>query len=122
MLKPIQCVSKMRRFPKNKATKQVYNVDTNSMIMRDHLAADRTALANERTLLSYIRTALALVAGGFGLIKFVEEQAFIILGWILVPIGVAILVFGAYRFVIFRRTIRKLGCSYNINDTESEKN
>ncbi|MGC9779924.1 MAG: DUF202 domain-containing protein [Candidatus Heimdallarchaeota archaeon] len=112
----------MRRFPKNKATKQVYNVDTNSMIMRDHLAADRTALANERTLLSYIRTALALVAGGFGLIKFVEEQAFIILGWILVPIGVAILVFGAYRFVIFRRTIRKLGCSYNINDTESEKN
>ncbi len=112
----------MRLFPKNKATKQVFNVDKNELIMRDHLAADRTSLANERTLLAYIRTALALVAGGFGLIKFVEEQAFIILGWILVPIGIAILLFGAFRFIIFRRTIKKLGCSYNVNENESKKN
>ena len=30
------------------------------LILRDHLALDRTRLANERTLLAYLRTALML--------------------------------------------------------------
>ena len=110
----------MKIFPKKKNEKQIYNVDKEEMIMRDHLAADRTSLANERTLLAYIRTALAFVAGGFGLIKFVEEQAFIILGWVLVPIGAIILIIGVIRFIDFSRTIKELGCSYSVDDEESK--
>ena len=110
----------MKIFPKRKNEKQVYNIDKKEMIMRDHLAADRTALANERTLLAYIRTALAFVAGGFGLIKFIEEQAFIILGWILVPIGALILIVGVIRLIDFRRSHKELGCYYSINDEESK--
>lgn len=35
------------------------------LILRDHLAIDRTVLANERTLLAYGRTALTLLIVGF---------------------------------------------------------
>jgi len=34
------------------------------IILRDHLAMERTKLANERTLLSYLRSALYLFLGG----------------------------------------------------------
>ena len=72
---------------KKTVTKPVYSVNPEELIFRDHLAADRTALANERTFLAYIRTALAFIAAGFGLIKFTTETSFIVMGWILVPIG-----------------------------------
>ena len=34
------------------------------LILRDHLALERTKLANERTLFSYIRTSLYLLTAG----------------------------------------------------------
>jgi len=40
------------------------------LILRDHLAADRTILANERTFLAYIRTALTLFVAGLSFIHF----------------------------------------------------
>jgi hypothetical protein len=40
------------------------NLHPNDMILRDHLAYDRTVLANERTLLAYIRTSIALFTMG----------------------------------------------------------
>ena len=95
--------------------KPVYTVDPEDMIFRDHLAADRTALANERTYLSYIRTAIAFVAAGFGLIKFTTETSFIVIGWILVPIGLGFLAFGTYRFFKFRKITRDIMCEYDYN-------
>jgi len=41
-----------------------------NLFMRDHLAAQRTILANERTFLSYIRTALTLLVAGVSFIQF----------------------------------------------------
>lgn len=40
------------------------NVNVDEMILRDHLAHERTVLANERTFLAYVGTAIALLAGG----------------------------------------------------------
>ncbi|NHJ85970.1 MAG: DUF202 domain-containing protein [Asgard group archaeon] len=96
---------------KKQERKQVYKVSRDQLIIRDHLAADRTALANERTFLAYIRTALAFIAGGFGLIKFVPTLGYVIFGWILVVIGVIILIIGIIRFIQFRKTIGELGCA-----------
>jgi putative membrane protein len=45
------------------------------LIVRDYLAADRTALACERTFLAYIRTALAIAAAGGSLIHFLNSLA-----------------------------------------------
>ena len=39
-------------------------INPSDMILRDHLAYDRTVLANERTFLSYMRTSIALFAAG----------------------------------------------------------
>lgn len=42
------------------------------LTLNDHLAIDRTVLANERTLLSYIRTALTLLVIGGTCFKFFD--------------------------------------------------
>lgn len=39
------------------------------LILRDHLALERTKLANERTLFSYIRTSLYLLTAGIGIFQ-----------------------------------------------------
>jgi putative membrane protein len=96
--------------------KPIYSVDPEELIFRDLLAADRTALANERTFLAYIRTALAFVAAGFGLIKFTTETSFIVMGWMLIPIGVIILIFGIYRFFKIRKVTRDISHEYDINE------
>lgn len=68
------------------------------LILRDHLALDRTVLANERTFLAYVRTALATMAAGATLPKlFPDDRTFELVGWLLIAIGVACLAFGIYR-------------------------
>ena len=101
--------------------KQIYNVETDKLIMRDHLAADRTALANERTFLAYIRTALAFIAAGFGLIKLLETStAFVVVGWILVGLGIIIGIFGTIRFIQFRKNISALSRIYDVDEHMEE--
>ncbi|MHA1244091.1 MAG: DUF202 domain-containing protein [Candidatus Heimdallarchaeota archaeon] len=100
---------------KKKETKPVYSVNPEKLIFRDLLAADRTALANERTFLAYIRTSLAFIAAGFGLIKFTTETSFIVMGWILIPIGVVILALGIYRFFKIRIVTRDISHKYDID-------
>lgn len=52
------------------------------MILRDHLAFDRTILANERTGLAYIRTVLVALATGLTIIKwFSDEFTVLMLGY-----------------------------------------
>ena len=100
---------------KKKETKPVYSVNPEELIFRDLLATDRTALANERTFLAYIRTSLAFIAAGFGLIKFTTEILFFAFGWILIPIGLVILVFGIYRFFKIRKVTRDISHEYDID-------
>jgi len=81
------------------------------LILRDHLALDRTRLANERTLLAYVRTAFMLIIAGATALKlFVETPAVVITAWLFIVMGVVVAVFGAWRFESMRRKInRRMG-------------
>ncbi len=81
------------------------------MILRDHLAYDRTVLANERTLLSYFRTSIALFAAGGTLIKvFPDEQGLIKLGTVLLALGLVVVVVGCIRFLQVKK---RIGVAYD---------
>lgn len=71
---------------------------TEELILRDYLAMDRTVLGNERTLLAYIRTALAFFVAGASLVHFFDPLAYQILGWMLIPLGIALSVVGIVRY------------------------
>ena len=116
-------VDSLKARRKKTPLRDYYNVSKEEMVIRDHLAADRTSLANERTYLSYIRTALAFSAAGFGLIKFTPTTEFIVIGWILIAIGIFFAIFGTYRFIKFRISIRNLGCDSKtgINDLKEKE-
>jgi putative membrane protein len=78
----------------------------NELILRDHLALDRTRLANERTLLAYIRTAFMLIVAGATALKlFVETPAVVVTAWLFIALGVFVVLLGTWRFVSMRRTI-----------------
>jgi len=83
------------------ANKNPYERFTASeLILRDQLAIDRTALANERTFLAYSRTSLALILTGAGCIKFFGSLFSEIAGWVLIVLGLAVVVVGAWRSII----------------------
>ena len=78
------------------------------LILRDWLAADRTALANERTLLAYVRTALTLGTSGGSAVHFLEGPVVDALGWTLIGAGAIALAIGVMRFVRMQRQLRRL--------------
>jgi putative membrane protein len=81
---------------------------SDELILRDHLALDRTCLANERTLLSYIRTAFMLIVAGATALKlFVETPAVVVIAWVFIGLGVFVALFGTWRFIAMRRTINR---------------
>jgi putative membrane protein len=69
-------------------------------------ATVRDHLANERTFLAYVRTSLALVGFGF-VIARLDPHAVISLvaGIIMVLGGVAMALFGSYRYIAERRAL-----------------
>ena len=76
------------------------------MILRDHLAVDRTKLANERTLLSYLRTSILLLATGISFIKILRgTKVFVIMGIILVPVSILVFLIGLWSFIKTKRKI-----------------
>lgn len=72
--------------------------DYESLILRDHLALDRTVLANERTFLAYVRTALGLLVTGASFVKFGGSLAVTVVGWAFVPAALAVAVIGLLRY------------------------
>ena len=76
------------------------------LILRDHLALDRTRLANERTLLAYLRTALMLMVAGATAERVMGgSPTVIVTGWSFIGIGLAVGVLGSWRFVVMQRKI-----------------
>jgi len=68
--------------------------------LRDHLAVERTILANKRTLLSYVRTAILLLGSGLTIIKlFGEEPVFVVFAWIMVIVGMALIAIGSIEYL-----------------------
>jgi putative membrane protein len=72
--------------------------DTTELILRDHLAIDRTLLANERTLMSYLRSGVALFIAGISIIHFSHEGWFSAMGFFFLPCAVITVLFGIVRY------------------------
>ena len=78
------------------------------IILRDHLAMERTKLANERTLLSYIRTSLYLLLGGIAFLGMKDLSDIRFLGYLSLGLSVALLIIGIVRFLQLKKHIKKL--------------
>ena len=79
-------------------------------ISRDHLATDRTILANERTLLAYLRLSLTLFVAGVSFIKFFDSRILMIIGAVFIPVAIGVLLVGLRRYRrcnIFLRTLKE---------------
>ncbi len=81
---------------------------TEQFILRDHLAIDRTMLANESTFLAYIRTGLAMSAAGATLVRFGLDKNSEILGSILVFGGAFIFLVGVLRYRAMKKVIHDI--------------
>ena len=68
------------------------------LILRDYLAADRTVLANESTFLAYVRTALTFFIAGVTFIRFFDSLLIEVVGWLFIPLGIAIFALGLWRY------------------------
>lgn len=73
------------------------------LTLNDHLAIDRTVLANERTLLAYGRTALAMLIIGGSAIKFFDSVVMLVIGVPFLLGGVGIIALGWVRYARLRR-------------------
>lgn len=78
------------------------------IILRDHLAIERTKLANERTLLSYIRTSLYLVLGGIAFLGMRDLKEVKGLGYFSLLLSIFVLVIGIIRFYQLKRHLKKV--------------
>ncbi|MDP8236036.1 MAG: DUF202 domain-containing protein [Candidatus Erginobacter occultus] len=64
----------------------------------DHLAADRTILANERTLLSYLRFSFGLFVAGISFHKFFDDSIIRVLGIAFLPLAALVAAIGIRRY------------------------
>lgn len=90
----------------NKKTSTPYaHFTQQEILLRDHLAADRTILSNERTLLSYFRTSLTMFVAGISFIKFFNSYVLELLGWIFSVFAIVLGVLGFMRYLRMRKII-----------------
>lgn len=75
------------------------------LILRDYLAADRTAMSNERSILAYIRTALTLIVSGASAIKFFYEPSMKIIGVGLIASGILTMIIGVVHYHKFNQRL-----------------
>jgi putative membrane protein len=91
---------------------KLYNPFKSRMIdeklIREHLALERTKLANERTLLSYIRSSLYLFIAGLAILQIKEYTHVQWLGYLSLFICVVFITIGVYRYIHLNRKLRKL--------------
>ena len=68
------------------------------LILRDHLALERTKLANERTLFAYIRMALYLLTVGIGIFQIESISRLDGLAWGCIIAGIFFVFLGLCPF------------------------
>ena len=89
--------------------KSIYKVKDH-LILRDHLAIDRTKLANLRTFLSMVRTALYFAFTGISLYSLEWLAEWRNIAWVFFVISGAILLVGALMYV---RVNYRINTSYD---------
>lgn len=87
-------------------------------LIREHLALERTKLANERTVLSYIRASLYLLIGGLALIQIKEYEHIRWIGYLSLFICALFIVVGISRYVVLDRKLDKLLRPEEKNETD----
>ena len=85
-------------------------MNKSEMTLRDHLAMDRTRLANQRTLLAFIGTSLHFLAGA---ITFAKVEAFAEVSWVSIPFFVLAPICLTLGVVSFLRNKRVMGKAYS---------
>lgn len=84
------------------------DIDPEQFTLRDHLALDRTKLANERTLLAYVRTAIMLLVSGVTVMRlFPDDSTMTVFACILTPTGLGAGIIGAVQYLRMRRRITR---------------
>ncbi|TQD39815.1 DUF202 domain-containing protein [Haloflavibacter putidus] len=81
---------------------------TNEKNLREHLALERTKLANERTLLSYIRASLYLLVGGVALLQIEDFPRLHWVGYASLFICVLFIIIGISRYIALERKLKDL--------------
>jgi len=69
------------------------------------LAFGRTILANERTFLAFLRTSFGLLAGGIGIVGFVDRPIIFALGWLSIALSVPFFIWGIWRYKVTKELI-----------------
>lgn len=77
------------------------------LILRDHLALERTKLANERTLFSYIRTSLYLLTVGIGILQIDSISRLDGLAWVCMLSGILLFFWGFARFCQMNKHLKR---------------
>ena len=77
-------------------------------LIREHLALERTKLANERTLLSYTQASLYFLLGGLTLLQLKEYEDLHYIGYLALGFSVLFVTIGVWRFFVLKRKMRDL--------------
>ena len=77
-------------------------------LIREHLALERTKLANERTLLSYTQAALYFLLGGLALVQLKEYEEMHYIGYLALVFSVLFVTVGIWRFLVLRNKMKNL--------------
>ncbi|MFO7719494.1 MAG: DUF202 domain-containing protein [Gillisia sp.] len=77
-------------------------------LIREHLALERTRLANERTLLSYTQASLYFLLGGLALLQLKKYEDLKYIGYLALIFSVLFLTIGIWRYISLNRKMKKL--------------
>ncbi|PVX50703.1 putative membrane protein [Balneicella halophila] len=91
--------SRLLRFTNNFEVKE-------KIILRDHLALERTKLANERTLLTYIRSSIYLIIAGIAFLNVKEFEHIPYLAYLCFFFSGLLFFIGIIRFYQLKRHIK----------------
>lgn len=77
-------------------------------LIREHLALERTKLANERTLLSYTQASLYFLLGGLALLQLKEYADLRYVGYLALIFSGLFLAIGVWRYLSLKQKMKKL--------------
>ena len=99
---------------------KTYKTFHDEMILRDHLALDRTVLANERTLLAYLRTFIGTFSAGIAMVKLLDTALTNVIGYAFAIISPFFIILGAIRYIQVSRKLKTIDEPANNEDKVSK--
>lgn len=91
-------------------------------IIQSQLSIERTVMANKRTMMAYFRSAVALVVAAAGLMKFIQDPIWIVIGVFFLILAPVMIVMGIIDYISVKKLIEKEKLFINrVNDTIDEQ-